>query len=164
MTNSEDEQSEFERRQLEDVYASVAADLQRAEPIYSHAINALWAGNGAASLAVATAMKGGGLGKAALLPLACFLLGLICMCAGSMESLIRLSSTVRRKERASSILQFRIDDFKSPSETAGLSLRHPRTRWALIAGSLFILGCIFGFLVLAFDAGTPTIASIPAEK
>lgn len=84
----------------------MTADIQRAEAIYGHAINALWAGSGAASLAVATTMKTAGLGKLALWPLGFFLAGLICMCIGSLQTLVRMTGAIRRKERASSILEF----------------------------------------------------------
>jgi hypothetical protein len=149
VSEEQDETAERQLREQEQVSAAVAADIQRAEPVYTHAINALWAGNGAASLAVATTIKSAGLGKPALLPLGLFLAGLICMCLGSLHTLLRMSSAIRRKEQATSILEFLWNDIQSPSESAGLSLGHPRTFWAILAGGFFIVGCIAGFVVLA---------------
>src|SRR6266851_1700874 len=83
MNDDDDDYDDNERqlRNLEQASAVVSHRIERVDPIFNHAINTLWAGNGTASLAVLGAIsatsKNGVIDKRTLLPLALFLAGLI---------------------------------------------------------------------------------------
>ena len=52
MSDEDDDDTERQLRELEPTGAVVNHRIERAELIYNHAINTLWAGNGTASLAM----------------------------------------------------------------------------------------------------------------
>ncbi len=156
MNDDDDDYDDNERqlRNLEQASAVVSHRIERVDPIFNHAINTLWAGNGTASLAVLGAIsatsKNGVIDKRTLLPLALFLAGLICMCVGSLVTLLRESAAIKRMQAVSTMLDFQGRDVQSPVERAGLTFRNWRTLMALFAGGFFIAGCIVGFGLLLF--------------
>jgi hypothetical protein len=151
---SDDNEDDYDRqvRKLEQAIDVVKHRIERVDPIFSHAINTLWAGNGTACLAVLGAIsatsKNGVIDKWTLVPLFFFMLGLICMCIGSLVTLFRESAAINRMQTVSDILDFQAQDVQSPIEWAGLTLRNWRTSMALFAGVFFIAGCLAGFLIL----------------
>jgi hypothetical protein len=152
--NDDDDDDERQLRNLEQASAVVSHRIERVDPIFTHAINTLWAGNGTASLAVLGAisatLKNGVIDKRTLLPLALFLAGLICMCVGSLLTLLRESAAIKRMQTVSTMLDFQGRDVQSPVERAGLTFRNWRTLMALFAGGFFIAGYIVGFGLLLF--------------
>ncbi len=154
MSDNDYDDDERELRELEAVEASIRQNIDEVNPAYTHAINTLWAGNGTGCLAVlgaiSTLSKCGTFNKLALLPLLCFLAGLICMCLGSALTLWRAKADIEGKQRARSRWDFPISTARAPSERAELALTHPRTLWALFASGCFIAGCLIGFMLLWF--------------
>lgn len=156
MSDEDDDDTERQLRELEPTGAVVNHRIERAELIYNHAINTLWAGNGTASLAMLGAIsathKNGVIDKWTLLPLALFLAGLICMCVGSLVTLLRESAAIMRMQTVSEMLDFQGREVQSPIERAGFTLRNWRTLMAVFACGFFIAGCIVAFGLFACEA------------
>jgi hypothetical protein len=149
---SDEDDHDRQLRNLEQASDVVKHRIERVDPIFNHAMNTLWAGNGTASLAVLAAIsatsKNGVIDKRTLIPLFLFMSGLICMCIGSLVTQFRESAAINRMQTVSTMLDFQVQDTQSPVERSGLTLRNWRTLMALFAGGFFILGCIAGFLIL----------------
>jgi hypothetical protein len=151
---SDDKEDDHDRqlRNLEQASDVVKHRIERVDPIFSHAINTLWAGNGTACLAVLGAIsatsKNGVIDKRTLVPLFLFMSGLICMCIGSLVTLFGESAAINRMQAVSNMLDFQGQDVQSPIEWSGLTFRNWRTLMALFAGGFFIAGCLAGFLIL----------------
>jgi hypothetical protein len=122
--------------------------LGRADRIYSHAINSLWIGNGGAAVAtlsfIASISRQGQQVTDLFVPLGIFVLGLICMGTGSLSALLGEIRSIKRLEKGT----LSLDDIQSDSVQAGLTLRNWQMRMALIAGFLFVVGCLAGFAAL----------------
>jgi len=83
-----------------------------------------------------------------LWPLTCFVLGLIAMGIGTGMYLITESRTLHSMERSTSILDFKVGTSKSPTQHAGLTWQDWRTKMAIPAAALFVLGCFLGLIDL----------------
>lgn len=142
--------------QLEQVQEFLKPRIERAERSYSQALTGLWLGNAGAALAtlslIGVLLKGSSFPKVLLLPLGCFVLGIIAMGTGALCTLIREKRAIERMQGANSILDMTVSDVESPAQRVGLSLRDGRSAMALVAGGCFVIGCIVGFVVLTFWA------------
>jgi hypothetical protein len=123
----------------------------RAERAYDRALTTLWVGNAGAALAtlayITANRHDGTFTRSLLVPLVLFVLGLAVI---GISSLIEFESERRailRIQRASSTLVRSDSDhwpagkFRSPVDW--------RTAMALLSGSCFVVGFVFGFAMLA---------------
>jgi hypothetical protein len=152
MSDEQEETSDRQERDEAFVLEHVKDRLKSAELDYRQALTSLWLGNGAASLAVLSfigaAWRDGKFPHQLLWPLSSFVLGLISMGVGTSIYLWGEGRSTRFMERQPSVLCFRMDDAKSPSEKTGLTIKDPRTKAALLSAGMFVLGCVIGLVEL----------------
>src|ERR1700730_2088709 len=145
---------DFEEHDLERAQAFVQSRTERADKIYSQAINSLWFGNSGAALAtlnfIGATGKDGASPRLLLWPLGLFIVGVISMGASTLVALMRERSAIARNQGAQSLLDLASRDAQSPLERVGLAPGDWRTRWALFSGVCFVAGCVVGFIVLAY--------------
>jgi hypothetical protein len=114
-----DDDDERQLRNLEQASAVVSHRIEWVDPIFNHAINTLWAGNGTASLAVLGAIsatsKNGVIDKRTLLPLALFQ----AECAGSRSD--RFAAEACRQAHARRLAADWHDGQSSASRTPQIS-------------------------------------------
>ena len=148
--NSEDQHAR-NLAELDRVRAHVNPRIERAERAYSQALTSLWIGNGGAALA-SLSFIGGTWQKFVshrflLIPLCFFVCGLVSMGIGAAVSLIREATVLDKMQRAVSRMDFKLEDIKTQTEQAGLTLDW-RTVMALCSAALFVVGCIVGLIEL----------------
>jgi hypothetical protein len=149
-----DADNDAQLAQLEQVQEFLKPRIERAERAYSQALTGLWLGNAGAALAtlslIGVLWKGNSFPKVLLLPLGCFVLGIVAMGTGALWTLAREKRAIEQMQSANSILDMKVDYVESPAQRVGLSLYDGRTVTALVAGGCFVFGCVIGFAVLTF--------------
>jgi hypothetical protein len=152
MTHDQDQITEEHPRDLEIAEKILKPRRDRAERAYDRALTTLWVGNAGAALAtlayITANRHDGTFTRSLLVPLVLFVLGLA---VTGISSLIEFESERRailRIQRANPILDVRSDSDHWPAE----KIRSPldwRTAMALVSGTCFVVGFIFGFVMLA---------------
>jgi hypothetical protein len=152
MTHDQDQIAEERTRDLEIAEKILKPRRDRAERAYDRALTTLWVGNAGAALAtlayITANRHDGTFTRSLLVPLVLFVLGLA---VTGISSLIEFESERRailRIQRANPILDVRSDSDQWPAE----KIRSPvdwRTAMALVSGTCFVVGFVFGFVMLA---------------
>jgi hypothetical protein len=150
MTHDQDQITEEHPRDLEIAEKILKPRRDQAERAYDRALTTLWVGNAGAALAtlayITANRHDGTFTRSLLVPLVLFVLGLAVI---GISSLIEFESERRailRMQRANPILDVRSDSDHWPAEKSPL---HWRTAMALLSGSCFVVGFVFGFVMLA---------------
>lgn len=150
-----DELAETRFREYQRGLEAIDRAVTELQPAYRQALNSIWIANAGASLAtmsfIGATFHEVRSRLSLLLPLVCFILGLIFMAVGTVWWLFkerRWLAYMDEHEPPLSILDVPADLAKSPTERAGLSLKDPRTTSALISGALFVIGCVTGLFAL----------------
>jgi hypothetical protein len=150
----DDEIADLQLREHESNQREVAWHLKRVRPSYAQALASVWLANGAASLAVLSfigaSLKDPSFSRLFLIPLWCFALGLISMAVGTAFYLIAERNRVRTLEEHPRLLDRPLGSTRRLSESAGLTFDDWRTRSAILAAILFVIGCVLGLIVLTF--------------
>jgi hypothetical protein len=151
MTHDQDQITEQQPRNLEIAEKILKPRRDRAERAYDRALTTLWVGNAGAALAtlayITANRHDGTFTRSLLVPLVLFVQGLA---VTGISSLIEFESerrTILRMQRANSTL-VRPDSDHWPAEKIRSPL-HWRTAMALLSGSCFVVGFVFGFVMLA---------------
>lgn len=152
MTHDQDQITEEHPRDLEIAEKILKPRRDRAERAYDRALTTLWVGNAGAALAtlayITANRHDGTFTRSLLVPLVLFVLGLA---VTGISSLIEFESERRailRMQRANPILDVRSDSDHWPAEKIRSPL-HWRTAMALLSGTCFVVGFVFGFVMLA---------------
>jgi hypothetical protein len=152
MTPDQDKIADVRLRDLEIAEKILKPRRDRAERAYDRALTTLWVGNAGAALAtlayITANRHDGTFTRSLLVPLVLFTLGLA---VTGISSLIEFESerrAIARIQGADPILDVRPDGndwfaekFRSPLDW--------RTAMALVSGTCFAIGFIFGFVMLA---------------
>jgi hypothetical protein len=152
MTHDQDQIAEQHPRDLEIAEKILKPRRDRAERAYDRALTTLWVGNAGAALAtlayITANRHDGTFTRSLLVPLVLFVLGLA---VTGISSLIEFESERRailRMQRANPILDVRSDSDHWPAQKIRSPL-HWRTAMALLSGTCFVVGFVFGFAMLA---------------
>ena len=148
---NDDAQHARNLQSLESARTYVRPRMRRAERIYNQALTSLWLGNAGAALAalsfVGAASQHGALNRALLIPLGCFVLGLVAMGIGTAISLFQEGKALDDMQKALGVWDFKLDQIKTTTEQIGLTWDW-RTGMALLSAVLFCLGCVIGLFDL----------------
>ena len=141
-----------ERKQVREFFGP---RIEMATRSYEKAITGLWLGNAGAAIATLNFIGGKFRGVYHfpvpwLLSLGCFVSGLILMGFGAGWTLYKEKQVIDRIDHYNTFLDIKLDEVKSNTEIIGLYVKDIRTITALIAGILFVVGCIFGLILLAY--------------
>lgn len=152
-TDEELARIEAQERGRELAMSMARSRLARAEKVYDYSVTSVWIANAGAAVSVlaflGSTWNGGEFPRQLLWPLGFFMTGLISLGLGTVILLVREVRGISRLERTNSLMDLHTADIKMLGESAGLSLRDPRTLSALISGLLFVGGCLVGFILLA---------------
>lgn len=146
MTLGQDQSPEARRRDLEIAETAILSHkLDRAERAYDRALTTLWVGNAGGALttlAYATANRHDGtFTRSLLVPLVLFVLGLVVTGANSLIEFECERRAIARIRRGTPVLVL------PPSD--GERRLAWRTAAAVAAGACFVVGFIFGFVMLS---------------
>jgi len=140
--------------ELERVQEFLTPRLDRAERLYTQALNGLWLGNAGGALATLTltgvTLQGGTFHHWLMVPLCFFLFGLMSMGLGAVVFLVKEARIIQRIELMRSVLEIlklRMDEITTQSEQAGL-VWNWRNYAAIVSAGTFILGIISGMLII----------------
>lgn len=151
--SDEDQLREIRAEEHERHAQAIKRQIDEIRPAYAQALTSLWLGNAGASLAVLSfigaSWRDGRFPHFLLIPLGCFVLGLVSMGIGSALWLWGAREDIRDTEDAELILDRRAFRAMRPSERAGLTWKDWRTQAALLSAALFALGCVAGLIGLA---------------
>jgi hypothetical protein len=155
MMMDDDDRNEFESsqyREFERVQEFLTPRLDRAERLYTQAVNGLWLSNAGGALATltfvgATWQSGACYRHWLMVPLCFFLFGLLSMGLGTGIFLVSESRIIKRMESIRSINKLRLDEITSQSEEIGL-LWNWRNYAAIVSAGTLILGILAGVVIL----------------
>jgi hypothetical protein len=152
MSKEEDDaQHERNLQSLESARNYVRPRMRRAERIYNQALTSLWLGNAGAALAalsfVGAASQKGHVNQALLIPLGCFVLGVVAIGAGTAISLYQEGKALNDMQRALGVWDFKVDQIKASTDQIGLTFDW-RTGLVILSAVFFCLGCVIGVFEL----------------
>jgi len=140
--------------ELDRVQEFLAPRLDRAERLYTQALNGLWLGNasgaGVALTLTGVTLQSGTFHHWLMVPLCFFLFGLMSMGLGSVVFLMKEARIIKRIELMRSvrdIMKLQMDEITSQSEEAGL-VWNWRNYAAIVSAGAFVLGIISGLLII----------------
>ncbi len=152
MTHDQDQSAELRLRDLETAEKIVKLRCDRAERAYDRALTTLWVGNAGAALAtlayITANRHDGTFTRSLLVPLVLFVLGLAVTGISSLIEFVSERRAIVRIQRANPILDVRSDSDHWFAE----KIRSPldwRAAMALVSGTCFVVGFVFGFVMLA---------------
>ena len=152
MNNDQDQIAEGRLRDLEIVEKLLKPRRDRAERAYDRALTTLWVGNAGAALAtlayITANRHDGTFTRSLLVPLVLFVLGLAVTGVSSLIEFECERRAIVRIQRANPIPDVQSESDRWPAE----KIRSPldwRTAMALVSGTCFVVGFVFGFVMLA---------------
>jgi hypothetical protein len=152
MTPDQDKIADVRLRDLEIAEKILKPRRDRAERAYDRVLTTLWVGNAGAALAtlayITANRHDGTFTRSLLVPLVLFVLGLAVTGISSLIEFEAERRAIARIQRADPILDVRSDGVDWFAE----KIRSPldwRTATALVSGTCFVVGFIFGFVMLA---------------
>jgi hypothetical protein len=148
MTHEQEQIAQTRLRDLEIAERLLQPRRDRAERAYDRALTTLWVGNGGAALAtlayITANRHDGTFTRSLLVPLVLFVVGLAVTGIGSLiEFESERRAIVRVQSAEDPIRDVRSDGSRWPAPL------HWRTPVALLSGACFVVGFVFGFVMLA---------------
>jgi hypothetical protein len=152
MTHDQDQSTEGYPRDLEIAEKILKPRRDRAERAYDRALTTLWVGNAGAALAtlayITANRHDGTFTRSLLVPLVLFVVGLAVTGISSLVEFESERRAILRMQRANPVLEVRSGSDHRLAEKIRSPL-HWRTVMALLSGSCFVVGFVFGFVMLA---------------